>query len=73
MIWEKIKEQGFNIVSIGVLTSNLVIFLLIALKGVARVWEPTHWILFTEITICLLLISWGIERLIKDIINGRYK
>ena len=66
-MWEKIKENGYNIVTIGVLCSNLVIFLLIALKGVARVWEPTPAILFTEITICVLLISWGIERLRRDL------
>ncbi len=68
-MWDKIKELGFTICAVALGCSNLTLFLIIAIKGVAKIWEPTPWILITEMILNAGYIAWGIERLIKDLRN----
>ena len=70
-MWEKIKEKGYGIATIAVVTVNLLFFILIDIYGSVTFYENIKWVLWLEIAICIGLIFWGIERLLKDFINGR--
>jgi len=65
-MWEKIKERGYGLATLGVLGSNMALFLIIIWKGAYYIWEPTRWILWLEASLCACLFLWGIERYIKD-------
>ena len=66
-MWEKVKERGYGLATLGVLGSNLAIFIMVITKGgYVILVEPWEWMLYTETVLCALLFLWGIERLIKD-------
>ena len=64
--WERIKEQGFALASVGVAAADLAVFIIIAVRGVATLWEPTPWILTLEIALNVLYLVWAVERFLKD-------
>ena len=67
-IMEKFKELGFTTCAIALGFCNLVTFALIIFLGKAPyIVENCPWILYTEVGLNLGYISWGIERLIKDL------
>ena len=65
-MWEKIKEQGFNLCAIGLASSNMATFIIMITQGIYQIWEPWKWLLYLEATLDFLFICWGIERQIKD-------
>ena len=69
-MWGKIKEIGFTLNAVGMFSGSLAVFLLMAIKGTAVVSDYT-WILYAEIIWAGVSVLWGIERLVKDIRNGR--
>lgn len=66
IIWEEIKECGFTLVSIGVITANLYTFIMMIVYGIYQIWEPWKWLLYAEATIAFLYLIWGWERFYKD-------
>ena len=68
-MWEKFNEIGFDLVAIGLICANMTTFIVIALYDKAYIWEPMEWILYAEAAGCLILLVWGIERLMKDMIQ----
>ena len=65
--WERFKEIGFGLASVGVGGATVGVFLLMWIKGAVYVYENIPWILYTEIVIAILYEIWAIERFIKDL------
>ena len=56
----------FILCAVGIGCSNLVTFIIIAIRGIATVCEPNSWILYTEMATCMSFIVLGIYLLIKS-------
>jgi len=64
---EKFKELGFTICAIALGFCNLTTFALIIFFGKAPyIVENCSWILYVEVGLNLGYITWGFERLFKD-------
>ena len=70
-MWEKIKELYAGLFLIATTGWLLLHLILIELWDVVRIAEPNKWILWTEIGLASLIMILAIERLIKDIKNGK--
>lgn len=62
----RLRECGFDLAAVGVGFSNFIIFVIIALRGAASVWEPNPYILGAELLVSASFIFWGIDRLVSD-------
>jgi len=70
-MWEKFKEKGYGLATLGVICSNMALFIIIIWKGAYQIWEPNRWILGIEAGLCLCLLIWGLERYIKDWLDNK--
>ena len=71
-MWEKIKEIAADLYGLSALLWVEAHLILILVRGKIMIYEPNNWILGIEIAFTGGAIFLGMERLIKDIINGKH-
>ena len=65
-MWEQVKEQLWNLLGLFAWMWILFHLMLIHFYGGVEIYEDFHWILWLEVTLCVLIITLGIRRTIKD-------
>ncbi len=72
-MWDKIKEIASDLYGLSALLWVEVHLILILVQGKVMIYEPHSWILGIEIAYTGGAIFLGLERFVKDLINGRVK
>ena len=70
-MWELIKEVTADVYAISAVCWVLVHLILIKLQGTIQIYEPNEWILWIEIIYTGGALILLIERLVKDVRNGK--